>query len=157
LSEKAQNPRQLQSERDRLVFEIASLEKDILSIRDQLAEAEGTSREGTDWWRKASDARRHKERERRVKMARLGRVDRKLGRMQPDETKVQQKAALREVLRALFLVARTSLAYYEEDSELNELAFTDALDRLDEVVPDWDKPQPEQPAKDTVVSLSFND
>jgi predicted secreted Zn-dependent protease len=121
------------------------MERDIERIEVQLQEAEGTDRELTPWWHKARTALRHKQRERRIMLARAQRLNRKLAAVKPDARKAEAKAQLREVLHALFFVARTSLTFYEEPSEGNETAFTDALDRLDQLVPDWDKPQDVKP------------
>jgi hypothetical protein len=118
-----------------VLFEIESLEHELRSIADQLEDAEGTNKENTDWWHRARDAKRHKERQRRVLVARSDRISRKLNRISPDTRKAEAKEGLREVLRTLFAVAKTSLAFYEDETPENETAFTDALDRLDQVVP----------------------
>lgn len=136
---------ELQAERNRILFEIEELEAEIRRINVQLEEAEGTEKENSDWWFRARDAKRHKERNRRVLIARADRLMRKLNKVKPERRKSEAKESLREVLRTLFMVARTALEFYEDDTEENETAFTDALDRLDQVVPGWDGPQKKKP------------
>jgi len=139
------SPLELQNERNRALFEIESLEREIRSIDDQFEEAidsaEPSRREGSDWWRRARDAKNHKEKQRRVLLAREARLARELARIKPDAKKAEAKSALKDVLKALFMVARSALAYYDDDSEVNETAFTDALDQLDKVVPGWESPK----------------
>ena len=136
---------ELQSERSRTLFEIEELEREIRVISDQLDDARDTEKENTDWWHRARDAKRHKERQRRVLMARADRLTRNLNRISPDAKKAEAKETLREVMRTLFTVARTALAFYEDETEENETAFTNALDRLDQVIPGWDGPQERKP------------
>jgi seryl-tRNA synthetase len=132
----------LQAEHRRTLFEIEELEDEVRAIKEQLEGAEFSQdpnkKEGSAWWYRANDALRHKKKRRRVLVARADRIQRKLNRIQPDEKKAEAKAKLKEVMKTLLLVARTSLDYYEDDSEDNEDAFTTALDRLDVVVPGWD-------------------
>jgi chromosome segregation ATPase len=148
--------RPFQIDRDRMLFEIRTLERDIERIEEQLDEAEGTTKQGTDWWHRAQDALRHKQKDRRICMARVQRLNHKLAKVKPDQRKAEAKAQIREILRALFLVARTALDLYEDDNELTETRFTDALDKLDQIVPDWDQPQPVQP-KPTLRLLGLDD
>jgi len=135
----------LQAESDRLTFRIETLEQDILAIRRQLDEAayaeDEKRQEGSDWWHRARDALRHKERDRAVLVARLERIQRRLRKVHPDIRKAQKKEALRGVLKALFVVARAALDYYERTSEEHEENLADALDQLDQAVPGWDGPQ----------------
>lgn len=148
----------LNAQCERIQFEMRSLEADILRIQQQLLDAEegvGSRTTESDWYHRAQDAKRHKERDRRVLDARLQRLTRKLNRMNPRLRTDQAKAQIREVLRVLFSVARASLAFYEEDSKERETALTDALDRLDESVPDWDRPQPEPQPKQVYVKLGL--
>jgi hypothetical protein len=123
-----------------MLFEVRTLERDIERIEEQLDEAEGSPKQNTDWWHRANDALRHKRKDRRICLNRIQRLNRKLGKVKPDERREEAKAQLREILRTLFLVARTSLDFYEDDNELTETRFTDALDKLDQLVPDWDCP-----------------
>lgn len=136
---------ELQSERDRILFEVETLEREIRSISDQLDAAEYTDdpdrKEGSSWWHRARDAKRHKERQRRILISQADRLKRRIDKYKPDRKKAEAKAQLREVMRALFMVAKTASEFYETDTEETETAFTDALDRLDQVVPGWDGPQ----------------
>lgn len=142
---------EVQAERDRILFDIEVLEREIRSISEQLEDAEVSGdplrQEKSDWWYRARDAKRHKERQRRILVARVGRLQRELGRIHPSAKKEEAKSAMREVLRTLFQVARTGLAFYEDDTEENETAFAEALDQLDQVVPGWDKTQERKPPK----------
>jgi chromosome segregation ATPase len=143
----ANNPTliELQSQRDRIQFEVETLEQEIRSIRDQLEAAEYSDdpnkQEGSSWWHRANDAKRHKERQRRILVAKSERLQRRIERYKPNKKKAEAKAQLREVLKALFVVAKTAAEFYEHDTEDTETAFTDALDQLDQVVPGWDGPQ----------------
>lgn len=135
----------LQGRRDQTLFETQTLERDLTSIREQLDEAafsdDPERQEGSEWWRRARDAQRHKEREHRIAVARFNRLVRRLARVKPDVKKAQAKQALREVLKTLFIVARASLAFYEDGTDEAEDALAQALDRLDQVVPGWEGPQ----------------
>ena len=134
----------LQSERDQLLFEIKQLERDIEKISDQLADSEQYEdpdrQVGGDWWYRARDAKRHKERERKTFIARAGRLGRTLARY-PDEHNQQGKAVIKDVLRTLLHVARAAARFHGDESEENSdrLAFT--LDHLDKHVPGWDQPR----------------
>jgi len=149
--------RDLQVRRDRCLFEIKTLEGDIVRIQDQLVEAQGTRRERTDWFRRAADAKRHKERERRILLAKLQRLNRKLGNVKPEARRAEAKEQLREVLRALFRVARASLDFYEDENELTEETLTDALDWLDQVVPNWDQPQEPKERKPALRMMGLDE
>lgn len=140
---------EIQAERARILFDVETLEKEIRSIEDQLEEAEFATnperQKNTNWWIRARDAKGHKERQRRVLLARSERLQREMDRVQPDEKKEEAKAALRDVMQTLFLVARASLSFYEDESAKNEEALTEALDQLDRVVPGWDIHQDRDP------------
>lgn len=146
----------LQTEQNQLRFEIRTLEHDIERIQRQLDDAEGTQRENSDWWFRAKDALRHKMRDRNIRQARIQRIVRKLSNVKPEARREEAKGQLREVLRVLFQVARTSLDFYENDKEVTEVAFTEALDQLDQIVPDWDKPQAQEP-KPLLQTLGLGD
>lgn len=148
MSKRTPNVLGLQREHRKLLFEIEELEDEIRSIKEQLETAEFAKdperRQGSGWWHRANDALRYKKKRRRVLIARADRVQRKLDRISPSDKKAEAKAKLKEVMRTLLLVARTALNYYEDDSEDNEDKFTDALDRLDVVVPGWDGDEEEE-------------
>jgi len=78
----------LQAQKRRIHFDVETLEREIRNIDDQLEGAEFATdpnrKEGSDWWHRARDAKRHKERQRRILLARAARLERELQRIKPD-------------------------------------------------------------------------
>lgn len=144
MSTSVPNLNKLRTEQDRMLFEIKQLERDIETISDQLADSgqyEDIDRKvGSDWWYRARDAKRYKERERETRIARVNRIGRLLDK-HPNEQDEQSKVVLKDVLRTLFHVAKAAARYYEDSSEGKGDRLASAIDRLDAHIPGWDVPQ----------------